>query len=145
MDDLRLFPVQTGALYAAADNDLEIESYDIVKLSGTARRTQDIIKILTTTVQSNPAYPTYGSYLSATIGNRDQEEIIKEKIKNSIVQAMSFLNNIENSGVPSEQLDSIVSLVIEKDKDPRAYIINLVVSMKDGSTAETQIPLPINS
>jgi hypothetical protein len=142
-----LFLINMPALGLPIDpesNDLAIQGNDFVSLNGTDRKRQDIIKILMTLIRSNLIYQNYGSLLPSLVGKRGntQDPTFQSNISRSVTQALSYVQAMEISTDPSEQIDSIVSLTIAplqngSQTDARGVVLNLTILMKDGSTIQT--------
>jgi phage baseplate assembly protein W len=115
-------------------------TYDIQVLQGVERKTQDIVKILLTSIGSNPVYPTYGSELPNIPGKRSTDAT-NDLILESIIKALGFVQAIETSIRPDERVKRIMSLYVEPGKDPRVKIIRLLVEMENGSIADTSVPM----
>ena len=126
--------------YAAQFNDIDVADYDIVLIDGVERKTQDILKALMTAQGSNLIFASYGTAWPS-IGSRIAPTNA-DSIANSVSQTLGYLQAMETSAVPSERLQSIVSLTVVPGSDPRSYVLRLIVSMEDGSIATTHIPMP---
>jgi hypothetical protein len=120
-------------------NDIQVENYDLARIDGIKRKTQDILKILLIEIGTNLIYRNYGSDLQK-VGKRATAQVA-EDISSSIVQAMGYLQAIETSDKPDERLKRIVTLNVVDGPDPRTKIIRLIVEMEDGSRATTNVPV----
>lgn len=138
LDAKYLDATHPGQPITAAFNDLEIENYDIVTISGTARKTQDVIKALVTTKGSNLAYPNYGSDFSKSIGARAADTVNNGDISDSISEAMGYLKRMETSTDPHEQLRR-VSASINLTSQPQERQVNLVVETVAGDVIKTNL------
>jgi hypothetical protein len=121
-------------------NDIEVVDYDLLLLDGVRRKTQDILKILLTRVTANLIFPNYGSELPNVVGSRATLDVV-DRISDSIVKAMGYLQAMETSTKPDERLKRILYLNVVDGADPREKVIRLIVEMEDGSTATTNVPL----
>jgi phage baseplate assembly protein W len=122
-------------------NDIEVEDFDLKTVEGVTRKTQDIIKILLTSLGANPVYPTYGSELPNVVGRRATADVT-EVILDSIIRALGFVQAIETSTNPAERVKRIISVyVADAPDDPRTRVIRILVAMEDGSIADTSVPM----
>ncbi len=132
MEDLKLLRSQSGDLYADY-NDIAFNEYnDLELISGTSRTRQNIIKILLTTRGANLKYPHYGTYLQR-IGDLPHDMSQKQVlIRESIIQALKYLQIIEESDDEEEVLKSVELLqFIPSQEDPREYTINIKIRLEN--------------
>lgn len=126
-------PVQTKY------NDLEIEDYDLKVLEGPARKVQDVIKALLTQQGSNLVYPTYGTVLVNTPGQRNADGL-DNLISETIKECMAWLQRIEESTRPDERLASVTAS-LTPGLQPSEKQINLVVTLENGQIIRTSFPV----
>lgn len=120
------------------DNDVLFSDGDIVTVEGHARKFQDIAKILLTRLGSDPVFPTYGSEVASAAGARAVEA--NGRIEDSVVQAMTFLADIEESDQPSEQIVAIRSLKVSTPAgEPRQRTVKLDVALADQAVVTTNL------
>lgn len=140
MQDLSLLRYPNGAPLDPKFNDIELSGYDFTLIDGPTRKQQDVVKILVTAIQSNLAYPLYGSDIPTLVPNRSFPDL-QSKIKNSVIQALGFVQDMEASTDPAERISKIVSLNISQNKqDTRRVTITLVVGLESGDTVTATIP-----
>ena len=110
-------------------NDIQFANGDLVLVDGPTRKFQDIAKILLTQIGADPIIPTYGSDLPSVMGHKNTPETVN-KVTDSIVQAMAFLVEAEQSPLANENIKSIVTLNVQDGSDPRELDIRLVVALQ---------------
>lgn len=140
MKDLKLITIPaTASVIAPELNDIELleGQFEFTLIDSTTRKTQDIVKILLTSLESVGAYQQYGSLLPATIGQRKTDALYAQ-ISSSVTSALAYLVAVEPSDAPDEQLASIQSLKVKNGTDARELLISLIVAMQDGSIAQTE-------
>ena len=142
MKDLQLlkYPA-SGQAISASDTDIEIDptNGDFVWLSGHDRKRQDIVKMLLTVAASNPVFQNYGTLISKARG-RSQSDIEK-RIKDSVYQGLAYLQAIETSSLPSERIQALKSLSVEKSAtNKQAIIIKLSVILEDDYVVIIEFP-----
>src|SRR5882757_2272531 len=97
MDDLFLIDQShTGLPIEPKFDDLEIENYDLVVISGPARKAQDLIKILLTQQGQNLIYPSYGTVLGGAPGQRAISSL-NDMIADTVKEATAWLQQQEES------------------------------------------------
>lgn len=138
---IKINPGSSNALLGLVNYKTEVitSTNDVATVESTERKTQDIMKILMTSIGSIPAYPVYGSNLPNIAGQRNTDAVFSQ-ISTSVISALSFLNAVETSAELSEQIGAIVSLQVSSGADAREILLNLVVNMRDGSTATVTMP-----
>ncbi len=144
MKDLKFIKLPMGRqLITPDENDVEFDpkTGDFVTVEGHARKLQDVVKILITAIQSNPILPDYGTTLSILPGTRAFSDL-QQKTRDTIIQAMGFLQAVEQSSDPSERIRSIASLTVQRTGAQEIFLV-LAVELEDGFilTAEGALPL----
>jgi hypothetical protein len=133
MKDLKFIKLPLGRqLINPDENDVEFDpkTGDFVTVEGHARKLQDLVKILITAIKSNPIIPDYGSTLSILPGTRAFSDL-QQKVKDTIIQVMGFLQAVEQSSDPSERFGSIASLTVTRT-GPQEIFLVLAVQLEDG-------------
>jgi len=107
-------------------------------VDGSKRKFQDIAKILLTRIGSDPIFPTYGSDIPNVIGER--AELVEGRVSDSVLEALSFLIEVEKSTAPNENIKSIKSLSVSTPaSEPRQLDVLLSVILTDGSVVQTSV------
>ncbi len=133
MKDLKFIRHKNGERVSPEDNDIEFDGVGFETVEGPERVRQSVLKIISTALNSNPVIPDYGSDLPSVPGTPDNG--INEKIRKSIAEALSFLIEVEESTDPSERIEGVAKLTVSNStEDPTKKIVNLIVSLVDGST-----------
>lgn len=109
---------------------------DLQKVENTEKLIQDCLKILVTTVGSNPFHPTYGSLLGKNlIGNVFDTEFVSSTARNAIKNSLESLQKYQRSQglyqqvTPEEQLASIRQVTVERNSvDPRYFSVFVEIS-----------------
>lgn len=141
MEDLFLIDqTHAGQPVQTRYNDLDIENYDLVVLTGPARKVQDVIKALLTKQGSSLIYPSYGTILTSVPGTRGVDNI-NTLISDTIKEAMAWLQKIEESDSPDERISNIVSLSVVDGVNASEKQINLVILLENGQTIRTSFPV----
>ncbi len=144
MKDLAFINFSSGTVPVNPDdNDIEIDPVtgDFVVYEGHMRVIQRVIKIFLTQVGSNPLIPGYGTLVSTLIGKRDFDQV-KQRLSDSLSQAMGFLQAVEDSQRPDERIRAF-SLSVLKDKV--ALYVKISVTFEDGTTFAPTIPIILPS
>lgn len=135
MKDIFLIQVPPGPnQVSATENDIFFEDGEVVTVEGQERKFQDLVKILETALESNPIFPTYGSALPTIPGTIDIG--VNEKIRESVIAAISFLSETEISRLLSERIAGIRLLNVKTDVDGVTKIMRLVVALQNGQDIE---------
>ena len=118
--------------------DLVIQNGDLAIVEDSDKLTQDILKLVSTQLGSNPFFPAYGSPVSQVlIGTSDvdfSQDVATQQLRSSIERLKDLQQNqIKNNQIVTaeEQISAVqnVSIVQAKD-DPRNYFVNLTVINK---------------
>jgi len=137
-DVLFLSPKKSNVPVSPEDNDLLFADGDVVMVDGSKRKFQDIAKILLTRIGSDPIFPTYGSDIPNVIGER--AELVEGRVSDSVLEALSFLIEVEKSTAPNENIKSIKSLSVSTPaSEPRQLDVLLSVILTDGSVVQTSV------
>ena len=112
---------------------------DLQKVENTEKLIQDCLKILVTTVGSNPFNPVYGSLLGKNlIGNVFDTEFVSSTAQNAIKNSLESLQKYQRNQslhqrvTPEEQLASIRQITVERNSvDPRYF--SVVVEISNGA------------
>jgi len=139
MEDLKLLRTRTGQYYGDF-NDIQFdEKNDLDLISGSARTRQNIVKILLTIRGTNKKYPHYGTYMQK-IGNISNDYSQKQLlIRESIIQALKYLQIVEESEEENELLESIQSIDFCPSEDSREYRININIVLESGDLIKIEL------
>jgi hypothetical protein len=118
--------------------DLEISNGDFAIVEEADKLTQDILKLVSTQLGSNPFFPAYGSPISqALIGTSDlifAQDIATQQLKASVERLKDLQQEqMRNNQIvtPQEQIAIIRDVQVSQAKDdPRYYYVNLTVINK---------------
>ncbi len=132
------FKILNGDLVVGTDGDL-------AQVSDTDKLVQDVLKMLMTEIGSNPAFPWYGSSVSATmIGSPYDEEFISSVATSQIRSSLEILQNLQSEQAtkqivtPGELLAAIKSVdIVRNDVDPTFFSVLLSVLTKNLTIANT--------
>ena len=137
-DILFLSTKKSNVPVSPEDNDLLFANGDVVMVEGSKRKFQDIAKILLTRIGSDPIFPTYGSDIPNVSGER--AELVEDRVSDSVLEALSFLIEVEKSTAPNENIKSIKSLSVSTPaSEPRQLDVLLSVILTDGSVVQTSV------
>jgi hypothetical protein len=155
MDDIKLVtkttlgspdvPSQPGnpnEYFGEQSNDIQFNKInDFDTLSGTEKLKQDINKILLTERGANTNFPLYGTILQSLIGEKNNFDFIKAKIKDEIIGALQVLQfiNKENPN-DDEQLDTLELLRIQQLTSDQIEI-QLSVTTVSGKSVSTGLTI----
>ena len=118
--------------------DLVIQNGDLAIVEDSDKLIQDILKLVSTQLGSNPFFPAYGSPVSQVlIGTSDvdfSQDVATQQLRASIERLKDLQQNQIKSNqivTAEEQISAVqnVSIVQAKD-DPRYYFVNLTVINK---------------
>jgi hypothetical protein len=118
--------------------DIEISNGDFAIVEDADKLTQDILKLVSTQLGSNPFFPAYGSPISqALIGTSDlsfAQEVATQQLRASIERLKDLQQEqMRNNQIvtPQEQIAIIRDVYVTQAKDdPRYYYVNLTVINK---------------
>jgi hypothetical protein len=119
--------------------DLVIRNGDFETVEDSNKLVQDILKLVSTQLGSNPFFPAYGSPISqAMIGSVFEREFAEDIATQQLRASLERLQDLQNDQIrqnqivtPSEQIAAIEDVrVSQAQNDPRYYIVNLTVISK---------------
>jgi hypothetical protein len=119
--------------------DLVIKNGDFDTVEDSDKLVQDVLKLVSTQLGSNPFFPGYGSPISqAMIGSTFDvsfsEDIATQQLRSSLERLQDLQNDQikQNQTVtPEEQIAAIEDIKVSQARnDPRYYIVNLTVISK---------------
>ena len=121
------------------NGDLVLRDGDFDIVEDSDKLVQDVLKLVSTQLGSNPFFPAYGSPISqALIGTAFEQEFIEnvatQQLRASIERLQQQqLEQIRQNQVvtPEEQIAAIEDVRVSQARnDPRYYLINLTVISK---------------
>jgi phage baseplate assembly protein W len=114
--------------------DLVIKNGVLVTVVDSDKLTQDILKIISTQLGSNPFFPGYGSPINqALVGTADVVSVgvAEDQLRSSIENLKTLqLQQIKNNQTvtPEEQISAIQDVSISQAKDdPRQFFVSITV------------------
>ncbi len=118
--------------------DLVIQNGDFAIVEDADKLTQDILKLVSTQLGSNPFFPGYGSPITQVlIGTSDisfSEDVATHQLRASIERLKDLQQDqIKNNQIvtPQEQIAAIKDVSVRQAQDdPRHYFVNLTVINK---------------
>ena len=119
--------------------DLVIKNGDFETVEDSDKLVQDILKLVSTQLGSNPFFPAYGSPISqAMIGSVFEREFAEDIATQQLRASLERLQDLQRDQIrqnqivtPSEQIAAIENVrVSQAQNDPRYYIVNLTVISK---------------
>ena len=132
MKDVKLFGSSNEEFYGNF-NDITIDSdkdFNIVQLKDRAR--QNTVKVLLTHLGSHVLFDGYGSNLPTLLGRR-LSDLLQPLINDTIIYALTYLKNIEESSLEIERLDTILNIDIKlSEYDPRVIQVLITAKLVNG-------------
>lgn len=135
------------------NGDLHISSTgDLQKVQDTEKLIQDILKIVTTPLGSNPFFPWYGSSVSSSlIGNPFSFQFVGNLASSQIRESLETLQKWQNvqtssgqSVTPYELLAAIQEVKVERNQiDPRYFRI-VIKALTKALTSTGNIALDVS-
>jgi len=118
--------------------DLVIKNGDLSIVEGADKLVQDILKLVSTQLGSNPFFPSYGSPVSQMLIGTSEldfaEDVATHQLKASIERLKDLQQDqIKNNQIvtPDEQISVIKDVSVKQAKDdPRYYFVNFTVINK---------------
>ena len=118
--------------------DLVIQNGDLAIVEDSDKLTQDILKLVSTQLGSNPFFPAYGSPVSqALIGTSDidfAQDVATQQLRASIERLKDLQQDqIKNNQIVTaeEQISAVQNVSVTQARDdPRYYFVNLTVINK---------------
>ena len=128
------------------DGDLKIGSNgDLQQVRDTNKLVQDILKIISTQIGSNPFFPWYGSPITKSLLGRSFDyKFVSSIATQQLRSTLETLQKLQKDQIrrnqivtPQEQLAAIQKVLVERNiVDPRFYTIVLTVLSKAFSRVE---------
>jgi hypothetical protein len=118
--------------------DLVIQNGDLAIVEDSDKLTQDILKLVSTQLGSNPFFPAYGSPVSQVLIGTSDVDFSQDVATQQLRASIERLKDLQQDQIKSnqivtaeEQISAVqnVSIVQAKD-DPRNYFVNLTVINK---------------
>lgn len=128
------------------DGDLSISNGDVETVTGSDKLIQDLLKIATTTIGSNPYSPWYGSLISKTlIGSYLDDRIIVSAAQSQLQLAISTLQTLQTKQLEtrqpmrlSEQIANILDILVQRSSlDPRLFEVKIKILTRSFKKIET--------
>jgi hypothetical protein len=131
--------------------DLALSSTgDLATVENTTKLVQDILKILTTQIGSNPFFPWYGSPISKSlVGKAYEKRFISAIATTQLRSTLGTLQQLQQIQLrtdqmvtPQEQIAAIQNVSVQRDTiDPRNFLLTLTVLNK--AFRSTQVSLKV--
>jgi phage baseplate assembly protein W len=128
------------------NGDIVVEKGDLGIVSGGNKLVQDVLKLISTQLGTNPFFPAYGCVItSALIGTAYDESFVQDVATQQLEAALerlmaAQLEQLSNNQVVTadEQLAAFKDVRVSRDlNDPRAFYVGLTIISK----AFQQIPV----
>jgi hypothetical protein len=118
--------------------DLVIKNGDFVIVENEDKLTQDILKLVSTQLGSNPFHPGYGSPISQILIGTAELDFSEEVATNQLRASIEKLKDLQQKQIkqnqivtPQEQISIIKDVSINRaSDDPRYYFVNFTVINK---------------
>lgn len=119
--------------------DLVIKNGDVDVVEDSDKLVQDVLKLVSTRLGSNPFFPAYGSPISQSlIGSVHDQEFTEDIATQQLRSSLERLQDLQSDQLrsnqvvtPEEQIAAIEDVRVSQAKnDPRFYIVNLTVISK---------------
>ncbi len=119
---------------------------DVQKIQDTDKLIQDLLKISTTPLNSNPFFPGYGSTISKSlIGSAFDTEFVSTMASNQLKNSIEILQKLQKDQATSqnvtglEQIAAIKEVKIERTlTDPRFFTVSIKVLNKALNSVGTE-------
>jgi phage baseplate assembly protein W len=130
--------------------DLAISNGDLATVENSEKLVQDVLKVVTTPIGSNPFFPWYGSPISKSLIGKayDQNfvaDIATTQLRASLetLQKMQLIQmRTDQMVTPQEQIAAIQDVLVRRDSiDPRNFLVTLTVLNK--AFRSTQVSLKV--
>jgi hypothetical protein len=119
--------------------DLVINDGDFETVEDSDKLVQDVLKLVSTQLGSNPFFPAYGSPVAqGMIGSVFEVEFVEDVATQQLRAALDRLKDLQQDQIrqnqivtPEEQIAAIEDVRVGQARnDPRYYIVNLTVISK---------------
>lgn len=119
--------------------DLVIKDGDFDTVEDSDKLVQDILKLVSTQLGTNPFFPAYGSPIAqGMIGTVFETEFVEDVATQQLRASLERLQDLQRDQIrqnqivtPEEQIAAIEDVRVSQDRtDPRYYIISLTVISK---------------
>ena len=121
------------------NGDLVFKNGDLDTVEDTPKLVQDVLKLVSTELGSNPFWPGYGSPIGQTmIGSSYDQEFIQDVATSQLQQSLQQLQTTQFDQLkqnqivtPDEQIAAFQNIQVSRAADdPRYYIVSLTVISK---------------
>ena len=131
--------------------DLALDSSgDLATVENTPKLVQDILKIVSTQIGSNPFFPWYGSPVTkALVGKAYDKRFVSAVATTQLRATLETLQQLQliqlktdQMVTPQEQIAAIQNVLVQRDTiDPRNFLVTLTVLNK--AFRSTQVSLKV--
>lgn len=121
------------------DGKLVIKDGDFDTVEGSDKLVQDVLKLVSTTIGTNPFFPAYGSLIGKSlIGKAYEKEFLENVATNQLRSSIERLQQLQKEQLkqrqtvtPDEQIAALENVSLSRaTDDPRFYNVYLTVISK---------------
>jgi phage baseplate assembly protein W len=119
--------------------DLVIKNGDLDTVQDSDKLVQDVLKLVSTQLGSNPFFPGYGSPISqALVGTAYETTFVESMATQQLKASLERLQSLQQDQIrrnqtvtPDEQIAAIEDVSVSQSRnDPRYYLVQLTVISK---------------
>lgn len=119
--------------------DIVIKDGDFDTVEDSDKLVQDVLKLVSTQLGTNPFFPAYGSPIAqGMVGTVFEEEFVEDVATQQLRASLERLQDLQRDQIkqnqivtPEEQIAAIEDVRVSQDRtDPRYYIVNITVISK---------------
>lgn len=119
--------------------DLVIKDGDFDTVEDSDKLVQDVLKLVSTQLGTNPFFPAYGSPIAqGMVGTVFETEFVEDVATQQLRASLERLQDLQRDQIrqnqivtPEEQIAAIEDVRVSQDRtDPRYYIVSLTVISK---------------
>lgn len=119
--------------------DIVIKDGDFDTVEGSDKLVQDVLKLVSTQLGTNPFFPAYGSPIAqGMVGTVFETEFVEDVATQQLRASLERLQELQRDQIrqnqivtPEEQIAAIEDVRVIQDRtDPRYYIVSLTVISK---------------
>jgi phage baseplate assembly protein W len=121
-------------VYQGTRNDVMFDpvSKDVTVVTGSDYVKQKIVKILLTSVNSDPNFVTYGSQLDDQIFQSASDPNVQQAIVSTIINALNYTEVQETSVNDADHIASIDNVELIAQPDQQTIYIQVAVTLRSG-------------
>jgi phage baseplate assembly protein W len=138
--DIQFLGTLPGSEFTSTRNDITFTGANDIQLAmGRDYAKQKIVKVTVTTLGSNFYFPFYGTELSDLTFQDINDPMIQNRVVNTILGALTYIETQETSASLSELISSIDNIEIIPDVTNQTIYIRMNVTLQDNKQLQLMV------